>query len=629
MAWVGSIWSSLFSEEEAEGATSHNHSKPSSNNFDFCLLNLEVLKKTPLKFEPAMKKSKNSKKTVKGVIKNREEVQLFEKLDPEGKVQLEKLNQIINKFSSLNLESSQLDSVIVAVDSKKGPIVPMFTQNQCEAISLELMVIECDEFLHLSDLQKECQQIIKLSNKKVKTCILFHHVQDLMKLIRHKLQQEQSSKQILGLLKSEICAYFSTNFLLVFSGNLGLSKGERAEYIKAFPFFFSLRTFDINHFFENVNELEKYVNLKLSNSGRKCDLLETSSELVKHKLTFLECDVVHVSQLILEHVLNFSDSKSEEIWEAVKQKALGRRLEGTQLQIPQVDWEDIGGMDLVKHQILSLFDQGSVKDEAAPETRFKKTRSKSKDTRHGGVLFFGPPGTGKTLLAKCIAKNMKANFLSVKGPELLNMYIGESEANLRKIFSTANSLSPCFIFFDELDSLFPKRDSAGDSGNVSGRLVSQFLTELDNTDPGVHVIAATNRPDLLDSGLLVSGRFDKKIFLGAMKDSKKRLQVLQSVTRHMGIDQDQLVLIEEKMPPFMTGADVYALCVKAFARALKRKQRELDERQDESVDDEECKVGVEFEDVEAELGQFKSSLDAEERGRYDRLAERYADVVIQ
>jgi peroxin-6 len=131
--------------------------------------------------------------------------------------------------------------------------------------------------------------------------------------------------------------------------------------------------------------------------------------------------------------------------------------------------------------------------------------------KRSGILLYGPPGTGKTLLAKAVATSCSLNFFSVKGPELLNMYIGESEANVRRVFQRARDAKPCVIFFDELDSVAPKRGEKGDSGGVMDRIVSQLLAELDGMGQGggtadVFVIGATNRPDLLDPALLRPGR---------------------------------------------------------------------------------------------------------------------------
>lgn len=133
-----------------------------------------------------------------------------------------------------------------------------------------------------------------------------------------------------------------------------------------------------------------------------------------------------------------------------------------------------------------------------------------------GLLFYGPPGTGKTLLAKAIATECQMNFISVKGPELLNMYVGESEKNVRQVFDNARENLPCIVFFDELDSLAPARGKSADSSKVMDRIVAQLLTEIDGIGkkPGLFTIGATNRPDLLDSALLRTGRFDKMIYLG-------------------------------------------------------------------------------------------------------------------
>ena len=128
----------------------------------------------------------------------------------------------------------------------------------------------------------------------------------------------------------------------------------------------------------------------------------------------------------------------------------------------------------------------------------------------GGLLLYGPPGTGKTLLAKAIATECKMNFISIKGPEMLNMYVGESEKNIWEIFEKAWDKSPCILFFDELDSLAPARGKSSDSNSVMDRIVAQLLTEIDSlSQQKVYVIGATNRPDLLDSALLWPGRFDK------------------------------------------------------------------------------------------------------------------------
>jgi peroxin-6 len=195
-------------------------------------------------------------------------------------------------------------------------------------------------------------------------------------------------------------------------------------------------------------------------------------------------------------------------------------------KIPNVTWDDVGGLGNVKDAITETIQLPLER----PELFAKGMKKRS------GILFYGPPGTGKTLLAKAIATEYSLNFFSVKGPELLNMYIGESEANVRRVFQRARDARPCVVFFDELDSVAPKRGNQGDSGGVMDRIVSQLLAELDGMSGGedaggVFVIGATNRPDLLDPALLRPGRFDKMLYLGVSDTHEKQQTILEALTR--------------------------------------------------------------------------------------------------
>lgn len=196
-------------------------------------------------------------------------------------------------------------------------------------------------------------------------------------------------------------------------------------------------------------------------------------------------------------------------------------------KIPNVQWSDVGGLANVKEAVIETIQLPLSR----PELFAKGLKKRS------GILFYGPPGTGKTLLAKAIATEFSLNFFSVKGPELLNMYIGESEANVRRVFQRARDARPCCVFFDELDSVAPKRGNQGDSGGVMDRIVSQLLAELDGMSDGddggggVFVIGATNRPDLLDQALLRPGRFDKMLYLGVSDTHDKQAKILQALSR--------------------------------------------------------------------------------------------------
>ncbi|KIJ27843.1 hypothetical protein M422DRAFT_235875 [Sphaerobolus stellatus SS14] len=241
-------------------------------------------------------------------------------------------------------------------------------------------------------------------------------------------------------------------------------------------------------------------------------------------------------------------------------------------KIPNVSWDDVGGLANVKSEILDTIQLPLEHPELFADGLKKRS----------GILLYGPPGTGKTLLAKAVATSCSLNFFSVKGPELLNMYIGESEANVRRVFQRARDAKPCVIFFDELDSVAPKRGNHGDSGGVMDRIVSQLLAELDGmadsaNGADVFVIGATNRPDLLDSALLRPGRFDRMLYLGVSDNHDAQHNILQALTRKFRKDPAlDLFDIAQQCPFNYTGADFYALCSDAMLKAMARKAEEVD-----------------------------------------------------
>ncbi|KAF7338543.1 Peroxisomal biogenesis factor 6 [Mycena venus] len=240
-------------------------------------------------------------------------------------------------------------------------------------------------------------------------------------------------------------------------------------------------------------------------------------------------------------------------------------------KIPNVSWDDVGGLAAVKSDILDTIQLPLEHPELFADGLKKRS----------GILLYGPPGTGKTLLAKAVATSCSLNFFSVKGPELLNMYIGESEANVRRVFQRARDAKPCVIFFDELDSVAPKRGNHGDSGGVMDRIVSQLLAELDGMSGGsgadVFVIGATNRPDLLDPALLRPGRFDRMLYLGVSDTHEAQLNILKALTRKFRLDPGlNLARLAEQCPFNYTGADFYALCSDAMLNAMSRKAEALD-----------------------------------------------------
>lgn len=226
-------------------------------------------------------------------------------------------------------------------------------------------------------------------------------------------------------------------------------------------------------------------------------------------------------------------------------------------KIPSVTWEDVGGLVPLKNEII----------------RSLKSSQFSTGLYRSGLLLYGPPGTGKTLLAKAVASQCGRNFLSVKGPELLNMYVGQSEHNVREVFKLARAASPCIVFFDELDSLAPNRGRSGDSGGVMDRVVSQLLTEMDGLDKSgeVFILAATNRSDLIDPALLRPGRLDKQLYVGPCQDSNSKLSVLAALLRKFKLAEDvDLKQIVENLPKSVTGAEIYAVCSAAWLNAARK-----------------------------------------------------------
>merc|ERR1712134_36932 len=196
-------------------------------------------------------------------------------------------------------------------------------------------------------------------------------------------------------------------------------------------------------------------------------------------------------------------------------------LRETVVEVPNVSWTDIGGLESVKRELQELV-QYPVEH---PEKFLKFGMSPSK-----GVLFYGPPGCGKTLLAKAIANECQANFISVKGPELLTMWFGESEANVREVFDKARSAAPCVLFFDELDSIAKSRGgSVGDAGGAADRVINQVLTEMDGmgAKKNVFIIGATNRPDIIDTALMRPGRLDQLMYI-PLPDEGSRMAILKS-----------------------------------------------------------------------------------------------------
>src|SRR5574337_87605 len=232
------------------------------------------------------------------------------------------------------------------------------------------------------------------------------------------------------------------------------------------------------------------------------------------------------------------------------------------VQVPNITWEDIGGLESLKEELYEAVEWPLKHREAFEYTDVATPK---------GILLYGPPGTGKTLIAKAVAHTSESNFISIKGPELLSKWVGESEKGVREVFRKARQAAPCIIFLDELDSLAPSRSSGSSDSNVTERVVSQLLTEIDGLEElhDVLIIGATNRVDLIDSALLRPGRFDRIIEV-PLPDAKGRENVFKIHTRKKplaeGINFEKLVQLTNGF----SGAEIEGVCNRAAMSSIRQ-----------------------------------------------------------
>ena len=271
------------------------------------------------------------------------------------------------------------------------------------------------------------------------------------------------------------------------------------------------------------------------------------------------------------------------------------------VEIPKVKWKDIGGLEEVKQSLIEMVEWPLKNPDSFERMGIQPPR---------GILLYGPPGTGKTLLAKAVASESGANFISVKGPELKSKWVGESEKMIRELFRRARQVAPTVIFFDEIDALTARRGSGGNE-NVSEGIVSQLLTELSGLTElkGVTVIAATNRPDIIDPGILRPGRFDRHIMVPPA-DEEARLEILKVHTKGMPLKGVDLKSIARNTENF-SGADLESLCREAAMTSLRKdlKNEEVSKK-----------------DFEEALKKVTPSIPKELRAHYEKFVERHRKV---
>jgi transitional endoplasmic reticulum ATPase len=269
------------------------------------------------------------------------------------------------------------------------------------------------------------------------------------------------------------------------------------------------------------------------------------------------------------------------------------------VETPNIGWDDIGGMENTKQELKEAVEWPISNPEGFTRLGIRAPR---------GILLYGSPGTGKTLLAKAVAKESEANFIHIKGPSLLSMWVGKSEEGVRKVFERARQVAPCIVFFDEIDSLAGKR-GVEQGTKVTERVLNQLLAEIDGLEgmKDVTVIGATNRPDMLDPALLRPGRFDR-VILADIPDEESRMKIFEVHTKNTPLDNDVKLKDLVKMTEGFVGADVEALIREAALNALRK--------------DKDTKI-VSKEDFNQAFKKVKPSVSRETAQRYKKIENYY------
>merc|ERR1719313_168003 len=296
-------------------------------------------------------------------------------------------------------------------------------------------------------------------------------------------------------------------------------------------------------------------------------------------------------------------------------------LRETVVEVPNISWDDIGGLVQVKNELRELVQYPVEHPEKFEKFGMPPSR---------GCLFYGPPGCGKTLLAKAVANECQANFISIKGPELLTMWFGESEANVREVFDKARAAAPCVLFFDELDSIGTARGGmgGGDAGGAGDRVMNQLLTEIDGVGvkKNVFFVGATNRPELLDQALLRPGRLDQLLYI-PLPDQPSRLGVLTSNLRKSPVAPNvPLWFLAQKTEGF-SGADMTELCQLAAKAAVRDliATEELN-KGDPNAMDEDAQPEITRKHFEEAFGLARRSVNQAELNKYDHFRRSFDPV---
>ncbi|XP_038120975.1 nuclear valosin-containing protein-like [Culex quinquefasciatus] len=343
-------------------------------------------------------------------------------------------------------------------------------------------------------------------------------------------------------------------------------------------------------------------------------------------------DLPKLMNLLLDHTNPLADAEldsfcieRDDFLDSLKSVQPSAKREGF-ITVPDVTWNDIGSLGDIREELkLAIL---------AP-VKFPNRLKMLGLSAPSGVLLCGPPGCGKTLLAKAVANEAGINFISVKGPELLNMYVGESERAVRQCFQRARNSAPCVIFFDEFDSLCPKRSDSAEGG-AGMRVVNQLLTEMDGIEDrkGVFLMAATNRPDIVDPAVLRPGRLDKILYVG-LPAEPDRADILRALTKNRSqppLAEDVELGLLARLTEGYTGADLAGLVRQASLQTLKDSIDACDggaQEEASSEEAEEQQLVVELRHFQEAIRNIKPSVNEEDKKHYERLKRKYGSPAAQ
>ena len=524
---------------------------------------------------------------------------------------LKSKSQIHNAMNILNHKLMPSKDTTILLEGNRGVGKGLMIQSICEEYCIHFHEVNCFDLIgeSLTATEKRIENLFELF-LSVGPCVLYLKNVELLCKDKEGSHEERRTLQSFNKQISKL----SNDFLLLVIGSTSSVKEMTPRFHSEFVYHVKL---------DCPDESDRASLIKAIADGFFIDD-KIITDLVKKTSGFVLADFIALftkirningknvdvtSNNFMRNLYRVDQEAADAAFEELRMMKAGS---SNVVRIPKVKWDDVGGLHHVKKEILDTI-----------ELPLKFPNLFSSSLQRSGLLFYGPPGCGKTLLAKAIATEFTLNFYSVKGPELINMYVGQSEENVRNVFVKARSMAPCIIFFDELDSIAPNRGRSGDSGGVMDRIVSQLLSELDgiHNNLDIFIIGATNRPDLLEPALLRPGRFDRVIYVGIAEDRDERLRILKAVTRKLNFSKDiDLNLLIDMCPLNLTGADFSALASECLMNCYRRL---ISQHEDHNVELNSEDVLVTIGDLQLAFSTLVPSVSVSELQRYNSIRKQF------